>query len=248
MQPESGLLMSHSPLILKTSLMSKAFANNVFVNQPLVHLDNVMLPVSICTKHHNFIDGNTGDSSLPPVSQSWNSQNCLTQDTFSFSWLSRWNSHEEVWWMRAGVWLSNAEGISSARVFPSSSSGHSGGLPPSWFVLLGTRNAGGEGRTISCRKQLCSLLAHHPLVSCSFGTIAVMFWVLAGHPLPQFSLSCRLFQNYLGCSTFQAYGPVSPCRVEQWFSVWSCGLLLWCCYLVWTSSSRSQLGSGWPIL
>lgn len=40
-----------------------------------------------------------------------------------------------------------------------------------------------------------------------------------------------------------------PCRVEPCFGTWSCGFPLQrCCYLVWTSSSLSQLGSGWPIL
>lgn len=42
--------------------------------------------------------------------------------------------------------------------------------------------------------------------------------------------------------------PECPCKAEPWFCTRSCGLLLLCRYLVWTSSSRSQLGRGWPIL
>lgn len=149
---------------------------------------------------------------------------------------------------KQGCGYQNTKGISSARVFPSSSpSGRSRGLPPSWFVLLGTRNSGGEGRTISRWNQLCPLLAHHLLASCSSGKIAVMYWVVDGHP----SLNCLYLASFKTIWDVQHLRPLGqrpPAGLSNWFSVWSCGLLLRCCYLVWTSSSLSQLGRGWPIL
>lgn len=58
-----------------------------------------------------------------------------------------------------------------------------------------------------------------------------------------------LSQIHLGSSTVWATrGQESPCTAEPWFCVRSSGLPLLCRYLLWTSSSRSQLGKGWPIL
>lgn len=68
------------------------------------------------------------------------------------------------------------------------------------------------------------LLKATMLPSCSPSTFVLFIWedrskVLSSSEasLPQFSLYCSFFQNYLGSSTFQATWLVSPCRVERWF-------------------------------
>lgn len=151
------------------------------------------------------------------------------QEFFAFLWFSWWNSCEEVWLRRAGMWLSDTEGITSARVF-SPSAEHSEVFSPSCFVLLEssrTRSSGGEGSAIDCWKQFCSLLTHHPLLSCSFGKITVRFGVLAGHSSLDSPDSAVSFKAFWDLQHFRPRGRCPPCR-ELSGGPSSCGAATWC--------------------
>lgn len=197
-------------------------------------------------------------SLLPPVSQSWNLRLLKLQTFFFFLPLifeMKFMRSREGLIRRARTWLSNPQGpccaSSSLSFFCRTQRRPVLGHPWSWFVLQGS-NSISKLREGGDRYQL---LKATTLSRCSPSNVVLFIWedhscVLSSgwvsHPLIWIYFS--LFQNYLGSSTFQATRAEFPSRAEQWFSVWSCGLPLWCCYLVWTSSSLSQLGSGWPIL
>lgn len=107
---------------------------------------------------------------------------------------------------------------------------------------------GGEGRTISCWKQPSSRSSHHPFFILFIWEDCGLVWSCQQSFL-NLPFILQLLSQIFGI--FNSLGhlrPESPCKAEPWFCVRSCRLLLLCRYLLWTSSSRSQLGKGWPIL
>lgn len=151
--------------------------------------------------------------------------------------LSRYNSCEEVGWRRVVIIkhcrLSVSFFLSAVLDCPAGST---------WC-------SGGGGRTISCWKQPSSCSPHHAyfiLFIWEDGGLARSCNQQSLLNLPSIlQLLSQLFGifNRLGHAR-----PESPCKAELWVCMRSCGLPLLCRYLVWTSSSRSQLGKGWPIL
>lgn len=148
--------------------------------------------------------------------------------------LSKHNSCEEVWWRRVVI-IKHCSALQRLFLRPAVLDCPAGG-------------PGGEGRTTSCWKQPSSCPPLHPFCLLFIWEDCGLVW------------SC--WQSFLNlpfilqlCSqlsgVFNGSGqvrPESPRKAEPWICVRSCGLPLLCRYLLWTSSSRSQLGRGWPIL
>lgn len=219
-----------------------------------LHLVNVTLPDLMqrhrwCCVHHFHL-----------FPQSWNSEDgCSSFRLYSllFLWLSRSSCKEEekVWLRRAGMWLSTTGShscVSLSLSFFSSSffrtqQKPSLRLPWSWFDLQGSNGILKlrERDGISCWKQLSSLLSHHPLSSCSFRKIEFCLGIPSSN-LHTFQSLSKLFWDP---EHFRPLGQRPPPAGSSSGSVCRDVVSpLWCCYLVWTSSSLSQLGSGWPIL
>lgn len=210
--------------------MSKAFTATVSAHHSLIHFINVVLPALISIKSRDSVTV-SGDEGGSCVSPSPSCESCGNSLPFKIQFLWR------------GL-MKKSSDYQTLQLSPAS-------FPLACCPGLPCRRPRRWGQNHQLLEATIFLLPPPSfLYPVHLGRLWFSLELSAVFPKSSFHVAT----SFTTIWDLQQFGPrearvsLQSWKAEPWFCVWSCGLPLLCRYLLWTSSSRSQLGKGWPIL